>query len=326
MTADLESLTGSYPAGQQTILVLGSSGLLGSALKKLAAESWEGIPVFWANRASADLRNRTEVARLFHETKPSIVINCAAVVGGIGKNTSQPLKMIIENLQMDANVIEASNQHKVNAYLNFSSNCVYPTSAPRPLHPSTLFSGEVEATNFGFAHAKLAALAACGIQNVVGEGSYKTLILSNLYGTSDDFSPQNSHLVGAVATKVLNALREGSEDVSVWGSGRPMRELTFAEDVADFVVKNVGRIPKFPPVMNLGSGIEYSVAELHQIAMKLVELDLELSFDLSRPDGVTSKLLDSSVARRDFGWLPKTSIFEGLSLVIQHIRTKESRE
>lgn len=297
------------------VLVLGSSGLLGSAIRRLSKGPWADLEVFWVTRQNADLREKDQVVSLFEGVRPDVVVNCAGVVGGIGKNISDSGTLLLENLQIDTNLIETSLKSGVTSYLNFSSNCTYAVDVDRPLHPRSLYQGRLEATNHAYAQAKISAMVACEIaSNELGR-TFRTLILSNLYGPGDNFSRDESHLVGAIVSKVLSAIESESETIKVWGTGRPLREFTYVDDVAEFIIRNIRSLHKFPPVMNLGSGEERSVVWLHELALLISEKKLGLVFDENRPDGVFSKILDSEHAIRFFDWSPKTRIEEGMRKV-----------
>ena len=315
----------STKSARPKVLVLGSSGLLGSAIRRRSEESWEELDVFWADRSHGDLRDKRQVVELFESASPDTVVNCAAVVGGIGRNTSEPETLLLENLQIDSNVIETARMFGVRKFLNFSSNCAYPVAAARPLHPNSLYQGPMESTNLGYAQAKVSAMLACELISAKTGFAFRTLVLSNLYGPGDNYSSDQSHLVGAIVSKVLAALETGKQQLEVWGTGAPLREFTYVDDIADFVILHIDKIDGFPNVMNLGSGEERTVAQLHELALSIVDHHLPLVFDYSRPDGIYSKLLDSSHAIRNFGWKPATSIEVGMGKLLSSYKSRLAR-
>lgn len=315
----------STKSARQRLLVLGSSGLLGSAIRRRSKESWEELDVFWADRSNGDLRDKQQVVELFESASPDTVVNCAGVVGGIGRNISEPETLLLENLQIDSNVIEAALRFGVRRFINFSSNCAYPIGADRPLQPNSLYQGPMESTNHGYAQAKVSAMLACELISAKTGFAFRTLVLSNLYGPGDNYSRDQSHLVGAIVSKVIAALEAGEQQLEVWGTGEPLREFTYVDDIADFVIRHIDKLAEFPKVMNLGSGEERSVAQLHELALSIVDHRLQLVFDYSRPDGIYSKLLDSSHAIRNFGWNPATSIEVGMGKLLSSYKSSLTR-
>ena len=297
------------------ILVTGASGLLGRAIRKAAEDRWTGHEVLWSTRQDADLSDKGEVQSLLQKFSPDLVVNAAGAVGGILRNVNEPADLLLQNCILDSILISEARRAGVKKYLNFGSNCMYPSASPRPLDVSELFKGPVEPTNHAYAQAKLSALTACSIIDQNQEHAYKTLILSNLYGTHDNFEALGGHLLGAIVTKLLTALEGEEREVMVWGSGKPRREFTHADDVGDWLVQNIERIDEFPSIMNLGSGREESVQRLHEIAA--VETGVKVKFfnDHSLPDGVDGKLLNSSVASERFDWDPQVSLEQGIKQV-----------
>lgn len=297
------------------ILVTGASGLLGEAIRKAAKDKWIGHEVLWSTRQDADLSDKREVQGLLQKFRPDLVVNAAGTVGGILRNVNEPADLLLENCMLDSILISEARSAGVKKYLNFGSNCMYPSSSPTPLDVNELFKGPVEPTNHAYAQAKLSALTACSIVDQYESHSYKTLILSNLYGTHDNFEALGGHLLGAIVTKLISALESEEREVMVWGSGKPRREFTHADDVGDWLVQNIERIDEFPSIMNLGSGREESVQRLHEIAAGETGAKVKFINDHSLPDGVGGKLLDSSVAIERFDWAPKVSLEQGIRQV-----------
>ena len=270
------------------------------------------VELFKFSRKELNLLDRKMVTNKFSHLSPDLVVHAAAQVGGIQANMSTPLGFLLNNLEMDLSVINACLAAQVPNLLYIGSSCMYPKDFRQPLVEADLLRGPLEETNEGYALAKIVGSKLCDyISNEHGY-SYKTIIPSNLYGPGDNFDPGRSHLLASVIRKVLEARASKTGSIQVWGSGTARREFTFARDLATWIVNSISRISDFPSRLNVGSGRELEVSEYYKLTMSIVGYEAELSFDTSIPDGMMAKLMDSSVARREFGWNPATSLESGI--------------
>lgn len=293
------------------IFLTGAAGMLGTELA-LQLEADTDIELFKFTRKELNLLDRSAVFNEIAHLRPDLVVHAAAQVGGIQANMSTPIGFLINNLEMDMSVINASLASKVPSLLYIGSSCMYPKDFRQPLVEADLLQGPLEETNEGYALAKIVGSKLCDyISNEHGY-SYRTIIPSNLYGPGDNFDPGRSHLLASVIRKVLEARASNAESIEVWGSGTARREFTFARDLAHWIVNSISRISEFPSRLNVGSGRDLEVSEYYRLTMSIVGYESQLSFDMSKPDGMMAKLMDSSVARREFGWNPTTSLESGI--------------
>jgi GDP-L-fucose synthase len=252
-----------------------------------------------------------------------LVVHSAAKVGGIQANIENPVNFLLENLQMDSTVISSSLAEGVRNFVYIGSSCMYPKDYRQPFEESDLLQAPVEPTNEGYALAKITGSKLCEYaSNSIGV-NYKTVIPSNLYGPGDNFDPYSSHLLASVVRKVHDAKLENLPTISVWGSGTARREFTFVDDVAGWIAKSVDKVESLPSRLNLGSGKDYSVDELYQIAMQIIGHEVPIVHDESRPEGMRSRLMDSSMAKTKFGWTPTTDIATGISKTYKAFLSKK---
>jgi len=263
-------------------------------------------------RKELDLRSSLEVLNFFKDNSFELVIHCAAKVGGIGANIGNSTSFLIDNAIIDMNVISACQTSGIKKFIYFSSSCVYPTGISQAMSEDLILSGKLEETNEGYALAKIMGMNLTKFISEEKGGSYRTLILSNLYGKNDNFDPNRSHLLSSIIRKTDEALGRKENKITIWGDGSSRREFTFVDDVAFWVSKNIDRISEFPNWLNLGSGIDYSVREYYQIVGEVLGYKGEYVYDKARPSGIAQKLLDSSVAREKFDWNPQTSLETGI--------------
>lgn len=257
--------------------------------------------------------------------KPDILIHAAAKVGGIQANTKDPFNFLAENLRMDSNVVQTCVNLGLQNLIYMGSSCMYPRDFRQPLRENDILAAPLEPTNEGYAIAKIAGSRLCEYASESFGLNYKTLIPSNLYGPGDNFSPESSHLVASVIRKVHEAKSETRSHLEVWGSGSARREFTFIGDLADWIHDNLGNVSKFPHRLNLGFGADYSVDDYYRSAMQVIGYEVSLVHDETKPEGMREKRLDSSIARANFGWNPKTDIREGISATYEWLLgTKET--
>ncbi|MDQ3397084.1 MAG: GDP-L-fucose synthase [Deinococcota bacterium] len=291
------------------IYVAGHSGLVGSAIvRKLYASGCDNI--ITRPSSALDLRDQGAVTGFFARERPDYVILAAAKVGGILANSSYPAEFIYDNLMIATNVIHASHTHGVKKLLNLGSSCIYPKLAPQPLKEDYLLSGPLEPTNRAYAVAKIAAVELCDYYRSQYGCDFISAMPTNLYGPGDNFDLLSSHVLPALMRKMHEAKRAKSPTVEIWGSGKPMREFMYIEDMADaclFLMRSFSE----PGPINVGTGKDLSIRDLALLIKDVVGYGGDLVFDSSKPDGTPRKLLDVS-RLREAGWSAKVDLQEGV--------------
>ena len=301
------------------LLITGGTGMLGSALKRVAVEA--GIDVLAPGREVLDLKNNYQVRKFLIENKPEAVIHAAALVGGISANIAHPVEFLSENIQMDNNLLQSCNEVGVERLIYIGSSCMYPRNLPSPMSVDQLFSGKLEPTNEGYALAKLVGTKHVQYVSETKEVAWKVFIPSNLYGPGDHFAPDRSHLIAAIIRKVVDAKVSRSASIEMWGNGLARREFTYVDDLAEFIVASFEKLEALPTAMNVGTGIDYSIAEYYELVMNELNVRAEIKMNTSKPVGMSQKLLDVSIAR-NHGWSPKTDIRSGITETINwYLRT-----
>ena len=295
------------------IYVAGHTGLIGSALvRRLKSLSYDNVVT--RTRNALDLTDRKKVEQFFLQEKPDCVILAAAKVGGIHANNTYPAEFIFENLSIQNNVIDLAHRMGVKKLLFLASSCVYPKLCAQPMQEQDLLTGAIEATNEPYAIAKLAGIKMCQAYQRQHGANFISVIPANVYGMNDHFD-ENGHVLAALIEKFYLARQQKLEDVVIWGTGKPKREFFFVNDMADaciFLLNNYDQ----PDVINLGTGIETSIAELAGQIKKVMRFDGALRFDTSKPDGNPRRLLDSSKIKA-LGWEASTSLEKGLQLTCE---------
>ena len=296
-----------YALEGKRVFVAGQTGMVGSAVvRRLMSEN---VYVFLVPRRYLDLRDQAAVERWMSKNKPEIVILAAARVGGILDNSQRPADYLYENLSISTNVIHAAYQAGVKRLLYLGSSCIYPREAPVPIREDALLSGPLEATNEGYALAKIAGVKMCEFYRRQYGCDFISAMPCNLYGPGDHYDQTRSHVIPALMMKAHEAKRTG-QPLKVWGSGRALREFLYVDDLADALVFLLKHYNGAGPV-NVGSGADITIAELAKKIADCVGCDAGIEFDASGPEGVARKVMDSS---RIFsaGWVPRTSLENGL--------------
>ncbi len=292
------------------IYVAGHRGLVGSAIvRHLQAEGYTNIVV--RTRAELNLTDRGEVETFFQHEQPDYVFLAAAMVGGIYANKTYPADFIRNNLQIELNVVDVAYRNGVKKLQFLGSSCIYPKLAPQPLAESSLLTGTLEPTNQWYAVAKIAGILLCQAYTEQYKFNAMSLMPTNLYGPGDNFHPQNSHVLPALLRRFHEAKVAGADEVVVWGTGSPLREFLFVDDLADaavFLMQNYHS----SEIINVGSGTDVSIRELAELLKSVVGFEGKLTFDESKPDGTPRKLLDVSKLNA-LGWRPKMALREGLA-------------
>lgn len=308
----------------QRIYVAGHRGMVGSAIvRALLKSGYSERSLLLRTRAELDLTNQNAVNEFFELQRPDQVYLAAAKVGGISANNSYPADFIYENLMIEGNVINSAFKSGVKKLLFLGSSCIYPKHAPQPMTEEQLLNGFLEATNEPYAVAKIAGIKLCESYNrQYGKShgvDYRSVMPTNLYGPGDNYHPENSHVVPALIRRFHEAKLRGDASVHIWGTGNPLREFLFVDDMAEasLCVMNIPN-EKFAKVtqpmlshINVGFGTDVSIAEAAKIIARVVGYNGKLDFDTTKPDGTPKKLMDSSRMRM-FGWKPRVSFEEGL--------------
>jgi len=296
------------------ITVTGGNGFLGKhVVKKL--ESMGCQDIFVPRKENYDLTDLGAVKRLYRDAKPDIVIHLAAVVGGIGANKENPGRFFYENLIMGIQMIEEGRLFGLEKFVAIGTICSYPKYTPIPFREEDLWNGYPEETNapYGLAKKMLLVQSQAYRQQYGFNSIY--LLPVNLYGPNDDFNPATSHVIPAIIKKVFDAKRQNENSITLWGSGKPTREFLYVEDAAESIVLATEKYDKLEPV-NLGAGFEISIKELAELICDLSEFDGEIVWDISKPDGQPRRCLDTSKAKKEFGFAAKTNFRDGLQKTI----------
>jgi GDP-L-fucose synthase len=304
------------------VYVAGHRGLVGRAvLARLQSEGF--VNLITRTSSELDLRDQAAVERFFSVEQPEIVILAAAKVGGILANSEYPADFLYENLVIAANVINASFRHDARKLLNLGSSCIYPRMAPQPLKEEYLLTGPLEETNRAYAVAKIAAIEMCDAYRKQHGSDFISAMPTNLYGPGDNFDLRSSHVLPALIRKMHEA-KEGRHDtVVVWGSGTPMREFLYVDDLADACLFLLENVSESGPI-NVGIGKDISIRELAELVRDVVGFSGKLEFDSSKPDGTPRKLMDVSRLEK-LGWKAQTGLREGIETTYHWFKSHEQQ-
>ncbi|WP_313515351.1 GDP-L-fucose synthase [Sphingobacterium sp.] len=304
---------------QAKIYVAGHRGMVGSAIyRKLKELGFENIIV--RTSKELDLRDQQAVKEFFETEKPEYVFLAAAKVGGIMANNVYRADFIYENLAIQNNVIHYSHENDVKKLMFLGSSCIYPKMAPQPLKEDYLLTGTLEPTNEPYAIAKIAGIKMVESYRMQYDDNYISVMPTNLYGINDNYHPENSHVLPALIRKFHEAKVNNSPTVNIWGSGKPLREFMFADDLADacvFLMENYNDLQ----FVNIGVGEDISIRELAELIKEVVGFQGELEFDSSKPDGTPRKLMDVSKLT-SLGWKARTNLKEGIKLAYEDFLKK----
>lgn len=299
---------------EKKIYIAGHRGMVGSAIKRKLEDLGYHNFIFRSS-SELDLRDQLQVKEFFKQEKPAIVIDAAAKVGGILANNNYPYQFLMDNMQIQNNLIHESLENKVEKFIFLGSSCIYPKFADQPLKESSLLTDSLEPTNEWYALAKITGVKACqAIRNQFGK-DYVSLMPTNLYGTHDNFDLTSSHVLPAMIRKFHEAKIEGNTYVTLWGSGNPMREFLFVDDLAKAVVFALeNQLPDY--LYNVGTGIDLSIKELAQLIKSIVGYQGNIIWDSSKPDGTPRKLMDVSKMHA-LGWKHQIELKEGIEITYQ---------
>ncbi len=301
------------------IYVAGHRGMVGSAIvRKLEKEGYTNI--ITRGSKELDLRNQQAVADFFADEKPDYVFLAAAKVGGIIANNTYRGEFLYDNLMIQNNIIHNSYLNGVKKLMFLGSSCIYPKMAPQPLKEEYLLTGPLEPTNEPYAIAKIAGIKMCDAYRDQYGCNFVSVMPTNLYGYNDNYHPENSHVLPALIRKFHEAKVDGKDKVTIWGTGSPMREFLFADDLAEacfYLMENYNE----PGLVNIGTGEDVTIKDLALTVKEVVGFDGELEFDTSKPDGTPRKLMDVNKLH-SFGWKHKVELKEGIAYAYQDFLTQ----
>ena len=293
-----------------TVLVLGSSGLVGSSLNRVLNKSQKVNNLISSTRADTDLFSLEQTKNLIEKTQPDVLINAAAKVGGILANDTYRTSFIIDNLKINTNILESCIEYKNIKIINLGSSCIYPLNSKNPIKEEYIMSGKLEPTNSPYAMAKLASIEIA--DSMIKEFGHNIINImpTNLYGPNDNFSNEGSHVIPGLINRMHNAKKNNAKEFFIWGSGKPLREFLYVDDLSDSIEFLLDK-ELSENILNVGSSREISIYDLALLIKSVLKFDGELKFDNTKPDGNPRKLIDSSKIN-NLGWKATTTLESGL--------------
>jgi GDP-L-fucose synthase len=302
---------------QSKIYVAGHRGLVGSAIvRALQAAGHQNLIL--KTSQELDLRDTKAVNQFFLQHQPEFVFLAAAKVGGILANRDSPVEFLYDNLMIEMNAIRAAAEYSVKKLLFLGSSCIYPKFAAQPLQESSLLTGALEPTNEAYAIAKIAGLKLCEYYTREQGKNFISVMPPNMYGPGDNFHPDQSHVIPGLIRRFEEARKLNLPSVKVWGTGKPLREFLFVDDLADACLFLMNHFSD-PVFINAGSGQEVSIAELAQVIQRAVGYTGKIEWDSAQPDGTPRKIMDSSRIR-DLGWTAKKTLVDGITQTVRWYR------
>jgi len=302
---------------EDKIYIAGHRGMVGSGLeRKLKKEGYNNIVT--RTSVELDLRNQQAVNDFFEKEKPVYVILAAAKVGGIHANNTYRAEFIYDNLMIEANIIHAAYLNNLTKLLFLGSSCIYPKMAPQPLKEEYLLSGYLESTNQPYAIAKIAGIEMCDSYRAQYGCNFISAMPTNLYGTNDNYHPENSHVLPALIRRIVLAKKNNEPNVTIWGTGAPKREFLHVDDLADacyFLLQNYNE----QGLVNIGCGTDVSIKELAELIVAEVGYEGQLVFDNTKPDGTPRKLMDTTKIN-NLGWNSIIDLKEGIRKTILEVK------
>ena len=305
------------------ILLTGSRGMVGRNI--IEHSSAHNHVILSPTSAELNLLDAESLQNYISVNKPDMIIHAAGIVGGIQANMTQPVKFLVDNMQMGLNILMSAKARGIKKFMNLGSSCMYPRDAKNPLSEELILKGELEPTNEGYAIAKVASTRLCEYINREDESClYKTVIPCNLYGRYDRFDPEHSHMIPAVIRKISDAKRQNKASIDIWGDGLARREFMYAADFADFAYYAIDHSETMPQNINAGLGRDYTINEYYQKIADVVGYQGEFTHDLSRPTGMKQKLIDDTKLK-EFGWQPQTTLEQGIEKTYDYFLNEISK-
>jgi GDP-L-fucose synthase len=296
-----------------TILVAGATGLAGSAIvRELARVNKKVIGI---SSKDVNLLDRVKTFSYIKDLKPTVLIDAAAKVGGVGGNNAYPVEFLSQNLQIQSNLMDAAHEAKVEKFVFLGSSCIYPRNCAQPIKEDYLLTGELEQTNSAYAIAKIAGIELIKSYRKEYGYSWISVMPTNLYGPNDNFDLENSHVLPALIRKFVEAKRNNSSEVVLWGSGNPLREFLHVDDLAKAVLVCSEKYDDSQQI-NIGSGDEISIKDLGQKIANLTGFTGRVVWDSNRPDGTPRKVLDSTKINK-LGWKAAITLDQGIAATVE---------
>ena len=310
-----------YPLKNKKVWIAGHSGMVGSAIhRRLERETCEIITV---DRSDLDCTRQADVENWLSLNKPDCVFLAAARVGGIHANNEYPAEFIYENLAIQTNIIHAAYKNNVEKLLFLGSSCIYPKNAPQPLKEEYLLTGELEPTNEAYAIAKIAGIKMCQSYRKQYYCDFISVMPCNLYGLGDNYHAENSHVVAAFIRRFHEAKEQGLDEVSIWGTGKPLREFMHVDDLADACVFLMQNYSDASPI-NVGTGEEISIQNFAELIADIVGFKGAITNDLIKPDGTMRKVMGCSKLK-ELGWSWQIKFIEGLEQIYRDFSIPSKR-
>ena len=304
-----------------SVLVAGSAGLVGSAVA--AAYESRGEKVIRVTRSNVNLSDLGATQRFLKSTKPSIVIDAAGKVGGIGANNSYPVEFFTENIRIQSNLMQAAHEADVQKFIFLGSSCIYPRDCAQPIKEEYLMTGPLEATNSAYAIAKIAGIELVNSYRKEYGRRWISLMPTNIYGPNDNFNLQSSHVVPALVRRFVEAVKSNDSTVTLWGSGAPLREFLHVDDLALAVLLAAERYDSSMH-LNVGTGEDLSIAKLALLIASLTNFQGEILWDSLKPDGTLRKVLDVTRIKA-LGWAPTISLENGITSTIDWYKSASAK-
>ena len=302
------------------IFVAGHRGMVGSAIvRRLQAAGYANV--ITRSRSELNLLDQAAVHAFLADQKPDYLFIAAAKVGGIQANNTYRADFLYQNLVIEANLIHGAHLAGTQALMFLGSSCIYPKLAPQPLNEDCLLTGPLEPTNEPYAIAKIAGIKLCEAYNQQYGRQYVSVMPTNLYGINDNYDLNNSHVLPALIRKAHEAKQRGDRELVVWGTGTPMREFLYADDLADACVHLMEK-GYDGPLVNIGTGTDVTIRELAETVVEVIGFQGDLTFDTSKPDGTPRKLMDVS-RLTGLGWKASTTLRDGIALAYQDFLIKQ---
>lgn len=300
------------------ILLTGSRGMVGCNIAEHSMAS--NHEMLLPSSKKLNLLDVDAVQGYIDTNKPDMIIHAAGIVGGIQANIAEPVKFLVDNIQMGLNILMSAKNCGVKKVINLGSSCMYPRDVQNPLSEDLILKGELEPTNEGYALAKVASARLCEyISREDASFLYKTVIPCNLYGKYDKFDPEHSHMIPAVIRKISDAKKQNKSSIDIWGDGLAKREFMYATDFADFIYYAIDNFDKMPQNINVGLGKDYSINKYYQKIAKAIDYQGSFTHDLSKPSGMQQKLIDSTKLKA-FGWQPKITLEQGIQKTYSYFK------
>ena len=304
-----------------TYVVAGHTGLVGSAIYETLQA--RGESVVGINSSVVDLLDRKATFEFLADIKPEVVIDAAAIVGGIGANNSLPVDFLSKNLQIQNNLLDGSHTARVERFVFLGSSCIYPRECPQPIKEDYLLTGPLEQTNSAYAIAKIAGIELIRSYRKQFGHHWIALMPTNMYGPRDNFNLQTSHVLPALINRFVTAAQEGKSSVTLWGTGSPRREFLHSQDLADATLLALEKYDS-DQHLNIGTGEDLTIKELAELIAAQAGFTGEIQWDSTKPDGTPRKVLDVSQLK-SLGWTPKIDLQSGIRSTIEWFKANQSK-